>query len=304
MDKITNETVKTPHQTKLTAPEISNLWTQYQNDSMAICIYNHMIKYVEDESILIILKSALKIAEGHITVIESYLKEEKFPIPQGFTENDLNLTAPRLFSDTICLNYTYIMSVNGLAGYAAAITTNVRRDIRDYYTQCQNQTMELFNKSLDLLLEKGIVSRPPSISPPTSIEFIEKKAFVKGFLGSERPLSCIEISHIFWDLKKIQLSRAVSMAFAQVAQADKVKKFLWRGSEMYKKHIEIFESILAMEDLPTPKSDDAEISNSTTSPFSDRLMMFHKLLFGSTTIGFYGTAIGTCQRGDLSIHYS
>ncbi|SDQ06225.1 DUF3231 family protein [Virgibacillus salinus] len=295
---------KTPHIAKLTAPEIANLWSQYQNDTMAICIYKYMLENVEDESIRSVLKLSLSLAEGHIPIIKDYFKNENFPIPHGFTGDDVDLTAPRLFEDTICLTYTYVMSVNGLAGYAAALTTNVRRDIRDYFVDCQNETMELFNNSLDLLLEKGIVSRPPTISPANSFNFIEKQAFMKGLLGGERPLSCIEISHLFWDLKKIELSKSFTMAFSQVAKSEEVKKFLWRGSEIYTKHSEILQSVLSLEQLPFPKANSSEITNSTTAPFSDRLMMYHKSLFGSTTIGFYGTAIGTSQRADLVVHYT
>lgn len=127
---------------------------------------------------------------------------------------------------------------------------------------------------------------------------------MKGLLGGERPLSCIEISNLFWDLKKIQLSKAITMAFAQVAKSKEIRSFLWRGSRMYAKHVEIFESVLSIEDLPHPKSDDAEISNSTIAPYSDRLMMYHKSLLGSTTIGFYGVATSTSQRADLVMHFS
>lgn len=45
--------------------------------------------------------------------------------------------------------------------------------------------------------------------------------------------------------------------------------------------------------LPSPKSEEAEITNSTFSRFSDHLIMHHKSLFGSTSIGLYGAAIGT-----------
>ncbi|RSL30001.1 DUF3231 family protein [Salibacterium salarium] len=304
MDNRTNTYDETPHTTRMTAPEIANLWNQFQNDSMAICVYNHMLTTVEDESIRSILRQALKIAEGHITEIRNYFTKENVPVPHGFTADDVDLSAPRLFSDPICLTYTYIMSVNGLAGYAAAITTNVRRDLRDYFVHCNNETMQLFNQSLDLLVEKGIVSRPPSINPGPIYEFVEKKEFIKGIWGGERPLTCIEISNIFWDLKKIQLSKAVTTAFAQVAKVEEVKKFLWRGAKIYAKHVEVLESVLSIENLPHPKSDTAEVTNSTIAPFSDRLMMFHKSLLSSTTIGFYGTAMGTSERADLVMHYS
>ena len=144
---------ETPHHIRLTAPEIANIWSQYQNDSMAICMYKYMINIVEDVSIRPILECSLRLAEGQIMIIRDFLIQEKFPITHGFTEDDVDLSAPRLYSDEFFLSYTYIMSINGLAGYAAALSTNMRRDIRDYFVKCQNDTMELFNKSLDLLLE-------------------------------------------------------------------------------------------------------------------------------------------------------
>lgn len=300
----TNSSMNKPRPVKLTAPEIANIWSQYQNDTLAICVYKYMLETVEEESIRDILQFALRIAEGHIVTITQYFKDEGFPIPHGFTEDDVYLNAPRLFSDTVCLTYTYIMSVNGLAGYAAALTTNVRRDIRDYFVICQEETMKLFNTSLDLLLEKGIVARPPTINPANSFSFIEKQTFLSNFLGGNRPLSAIEISHLFWDLKKISLSKAFTMAFSQVAKSEEVRNFLWRGSEMYTKHLKVFQDTLIKEQLPSPKTDDSEITSSTTAPFSDRLLMFHKALFSGTTISFYGVAIGTCQRADLVANYT
>ncbi|WP_223594622.1 DUF3231 family protein [Neobacillus bataviensis] len=294
---------ETPHNIRLTAPEIANIWSQYQSDTMAKCIYKHMLQIVEDASIRPILELSLKLAEGHISKIKDYFLQEKFPIPHGFTEADVDLSAPRLFSDEFCLSYTYIMSVNGLAGYAAALTTNMRRDIREYFVHCQNETMELFNKSLDLLLEKGIVSRPPFINPSEQYEFIESPNFIEGIFRGKRPLNCIELSNIYWDLRKVQLSKSLTMGFSQVAKSQDVKNFLWRGVELYKKHIETLEDLLNNDHLPKPKSEEAEVTNSTISPFSDRLMMHHKALLGSTSIGVYGSAIGTSQRTDLGIKY-
>jgi hypothetical protein len=292
------------HHVRLTVPEIANLWTQFQNDTMAICVYKYMLKTVEDASIRPVLELALSLAEEHIPKIKDYFTAENFPIPHGFTKDDVNLEAPRLFSDEFCLTYTYIMSVHGLAGYAAALTTNTRRDIRDYYVDCQNQTMELFNRSLDVLLEKGTVSRPPFMNPPASYEFVESPSFLQGLLGGERTLNCIEVSNIFWDLKKAQLDKSLCMAFAQVATLQEVKDTIWRGVEIASKHVEIMETLLSQDYLPSPRSEDAEITDSTTFTFSDRLLMYHKLVVGASQLGLYGTAIATCQRLDLGLHFS
>ncbi|HZG70853.1 MAG TPA: DUF3231 family protein, partial [Chondromyces sp.] len=293
MDLRESNQQETPHVVRLTAPEIANIWTQFQNDTMAICIYKYMLEIVEDVSIRPILELALSFAENHIPKIKGYFRAENFPIPHGFTEADVNLKAPRLFSDEFCLTYTYIMSVYGLAGYAAALTTNLRHDIRDYYVTCQTQTMELFNRSLDLLLEKGIVSRPPFVNPPDNYEFVETKNYMKGLLGGERTLNVVEISNIYWDLKKQQLDKSLCIGFAQVAKSQEVKNFIWRGVKITSKHIEIMESLLSQDHLPQPKSEETEITNSTADTFSDRLIMNHKMIIGAATVGLYGSAIST-----------
>ncbi|WP_027409312.1 DUF3231 family protein [Anoxybacteroides tepidamans] len=294
----------TPNYIRLTAPEVAALWSQYQNDTMAICVYKYMLNIVKDTSIRPILEFALNLAENHVAKVKDYLSQDEFPIPQGFNDADVNLDAPRLFSDEICLTYSYLMAVNGMALYAGAVATSIRKDVRDYFIQCQDESMKLFSESLDLLLQKGFVSRPPYIYPSKGREFIESKRFMGSFLGGKRPLTCVEISHVFWDLKKIQLSKAFTMAFAQVAKSKEVSKHLWRGVEIYAKQIEVMESILSQEQLPSPKSEEAEITNSTVAPFSDRLMMHHKGIFGSTTMALYGTAVGSCQRADLPLHYA
>ncbi|MBT2738204.1 DUF3231 family protein [Bacillus sp. ISL-7] len=67
---------------------------------------------------------------------------------------------------------------------------------------------------------------------------------MEGILGGKRPLNCLELSNIYWDLKKIQLSKSLTMGFSQVAKSQEVKNYLWRGVEIYRKLIEIFESTL------------------------------------------------------------
>jgi len=300
-DTITDKQEVKPvlHLTGITAPEVANMWSQYQLDTMARCVYKYMLETVHDHATRDILQQALHVSDEQIKRISEFFKKEGFPIPHGFTDNDVDLSAPQLFTDSLCLTYTYIFTVNGLAGYAAALTTSVRRDIRDYFVKCQEDSMDLFNKALDLLLQKGIVTRPPLLHPPTSYEFVESQDYIKGLLREPRPLNCIEISNIFWDLKKIQLSKAITIAFAQVAKSPRIRKYFWKGVEIYSKHIKIFEELLDENNLPRPTSEEAEVTNSTISPFSDRLMLYHKAVFGSTTMSMYGSAFATCERTDL-----
>ncbi len=128
----------------LTAAEISALWLQYLGDSMAICIYKYFLKIVEDNEIKSIIKLSLSLAEKHITNIKEFLKTANFQIPVSFTDDDVNLKAPRLFSDQFLLFYSYIMTLHGLTAYSLAITNCEREDIQNYYYECVKSSKDLF----------------------------------------------------------------------------------------------------------------------------------------------------------------
>lgn len=68
-------------------------------DSMSICVYKYFLKIVGNNEIKPILELALQLSKEHIKKITEFLKGAK--LPMGFTENDVNLNAPRLFSDQL-----------------------------------------------------------------------------------------------------------------------------------------------------------------------------------------------------------
>lgn len=59
-----------------------------------------------------------------------------------------------------------------------------------------------------------------------------------------------------------------------------------------------------MDSLPVPMTYDQEVTDSTESPFSDKLMMFHFSLMIYAGVGNYGIAISESQRTDLVVDYS
>lgn len=292
------------HNPKLTSPEIASLWTQYQGDTMATCVIKHMLKTVEDPKVKEILEFALSLSQKHIARIKEFFTQEKYPIPIGFTDDDVNLEAPRLFSDHLCLQYQYIMAINGMAGYSLATGTAHRQDVRNYFLKCFLEASELFNHSLNLLLSKGLVTRPPYVQPDTHPEYVQSQGFLAGYFGQHRALASVEISHLHFDIKKIDLSKSFTLGFAQVAQSKEVREFLLRGAEIYTKQIEVLSSILRDNDLAVPQSETSEVTNSTVAPFSDKLMMFHKAVFSSTTMGLFGASIGTSLRRDIGAIYA
>jgi hypothetical protein len=300
--------LKTQHHIRLTAPELANLWTQYMNDSMAICVNKYFLKTLEDEDIRSIYEYASKLAKRQIKRIKEFLTEEKYPIPLGFTDQDINLEAPALFQDPLLLNYLYVMTLHGLTGYAVALTTSSRSDMQEYYNECTTKTMELYHKVMKLMLAKGLYNRAPYVHSSEIAGFVEKKGifnerFLAGWLGDRRPLTATEISNITFNMNKMNLGKAMTLGFSQTANKQEVRNYMSRGTQLSTKHTEIFTSVFREDNLNAPCSWDSMVTNSTTSPFSDKLIMFHTQIHTQASIAFFGAALAVCMRKDLATQY-
>ena len=70
------------------------------------------------------------------------------------------------------------MSKVGLTLYGASVAASVRNDIRTYYMNCLTETMELYKRSTDLLLSKGLFHRSPNLPNLEKIEFVKKQWFM------------------------------------------------------------------------------------------------------------------------------
>ncbi|MFT8320810.1 MAG: DUF3231 family protein [Bacillus sp. (in: firmicutes)] len=293
----------TEHLAKLTSAEIAALWTQYINETASICFHKHMVEHIVDKDILDVFEYALSLSTKHLERIQEFLQSENFPIPIGFTDNDYTPNSPRLFSDVLCLNFLNIMSLHGLHGYSGAITTSARLDVRDYFTECLASATELCNRTKNILQEKGLYYRPPVINPPARAEYIVDKKFLSGWLGEKRPVSCVEITQIYFNTKKTIIAKTFAVLACQVVKSDKMKKFLQKASKTADEHINTFTEVLSKENLPSPPLFDAEITNSTVSPFSEKLLMYQIGFLVSTAMTYYGTGLSASPRRDLSLKY-
>ncbi|UAL53751.1 MULTISPECIES: DUF3231 family protein [Metabacillus] len=292
------------HNTRLTSAEISNLWSQFVNDSMALCVISYYLKNVKDNDIRSVLEFALDLSHSHIESIKEFFMQDNYPIPKGFTiEDDVNLKAPPLFSDPFLLVYLHIMTIHGLLGYAGAVGTSIREDQRKYFIKCNMEAMELYNMIMDAMLNKGIVSRPPAINAPDKIQFVEKQSYLTGWLGRKRPLNAIEVSGIYFNMLKNVVKIVLEIGFSQVAESKEVREYIQRGKGLCDKQFTILSSFLSEDNLHSPKKWDDEVTSSTVSPFSDKLLIFHIVSLISTASAYYGAAYSLSQRRDLAAEY-
>ncbi|MCM3538731.1 DUF3231 family protein [Priestia endophytica] len=292
-------------QIRLTAGEIAPLWTQYMNDTSSICMLTYFLEKAEDVEIKPIIEYALEQSQAHIQKITAILTEEKNKIPHGFKlEEDVDLTAPRLFSDGFALSFIHQMAKIGLTGYSASLSSSTRSDITSYYEECVTDTMQLYKRSKDLLLSKGLYVRAPYFPKLEQADFVKKQSFLWDIFGEKRSLTAMEVTNLYSNIQRNALGSALLVGFSQVAKSKEVTHFLLRGSDIAKKNIKILGEKLAESNLPISSTWDADITKSTTHTFSEKLMMFYTSALIALGVGYYGTAIAESPRVDLGAMYN
>ncbi|MED1203523.1 DUF3231 family protein [Heyndrickxia acidicola] len=288
----------------LTSSEVASLWMQFITDSLDVCIKKHVLATVKDNDIRSIYNQAMRSSENHLEKIRFFFEAEQYPIPIGFTDEDVDTSAPPLYDDVFWLHYLYTMSIYGMDGYSLAIAAATRGDILQYYQECIKDSLNFLNQSLHLMLEKGIFVRPASLHPSDSAEYIKKQHFLAGWVGEKRPLNAIEMSNLTVNLQKSSLSKALVMGFSQVSKNQKVKDYFGRLIKVADSHCQLFYSVLSESDIPSPPSMEDKIIPSNQSPFSDKLKMFHTCQLINAAIAYYGTALSVSMRRDLGAHYT
>ena len=288
---------------KLTSSEIGSLWAEYVNGTMTDTVIRYMVSIIEDEAIKAIFEDAIRTFEKQKKQLVTFIENEGFPVPIGFTESDLNKGTERLFTDIFCLNYLHIMTLHGLLGHSTSLGVSVRKDLRYFYDSCDNDGKRMYHQTIELLLEKGNFQRDPLFYPDKNPKFVSSQDFTDGLFGKERRLAATEIISISFNLKKSIMAKTLSIAFSQVAQTKEVRKFLENSEQTANEQIQAFSKIMQADNLPAPKSWETEVTTSTDSPFSDKLMLYHIGFLFQAAQAYHGTGLASAMRTDLVTTY-
>jgi Protein of unknown function (DUF3231) len=288
---------------KLTSSEIGTLWGEFVNGTMTDVVNRYMFSIIEDELIKAIFEVAIKTFEKQKQQIVDFMENEGFPVPIGFTDSDLFEGKPRLFTDIFCLNYLHVMTLHGLLGHSTSLGVSVRKDLRDFYDECDNDAKKMYHQTIELLLEKGNFQRDPLFYPAKNPEYVSSQDFIDGFFGKGRKLAATEIISISFNLKKSIMAKTLSIAFSQVAQTKEVRKFLTDSEKVSDGQIKTFSKIMQADNLPVPKSWETEVTTSTESPFSDKLMLYHIGFLAQASQNYHGAGLASAMRTDLVTTY-
>ena len=289
---------------RLSSAEISGLWTSFLQGSMTVCLIKYFLHHLKDDDLKPILDESYRIYSGQMKEIKRIFTEEKIPIPDAFGDEDLNLSAPPLFYDPFGLTFIYAMSRMNMVNFSFITSNMARQDVRSFFSNCLTDALNQYNEATQLMLEKGIYDRPPMVVYPTKNEYIEKNSYLTKIIGEKRPLNVIEITEMFFNIERNYFAIVLCMGFQQVVQDKEILDFIKEGREISEKQITFINDLLKEENLMGTTSIPMEVTVSTASPFSDKLILtlFHAL--NGIDITLLGHAQALSMRTDLVAFYS
>ncbi|WP_010529045.1 DUF3231 family protein [Lentibacillus jeotgali] len=290
---------------KLTSIEIGSLWSTYMSASLSQRVLQHFTEKMVDKQMRQIIEYALDLSVQHLQSLEEIFISEGHPIPQGFTEEDVNAGVPRLFSDTFCLIYVKHMANYGLRNYGAYYSYSSDQRTLNFFEQALQKTIKLQDQSTKLMLDKGVYSHAPYFSYPEHPSFIQDAKYYLniGLFTNDRPLNAVEIRHLYKSTITNTIGGYLLLGFSQVADSQEVRDHMLKGKDITDNQRESLNQKIKKENLDPPSFPEFEVTDSTVSPFSDKLMMGHVAFLAGIGISDYGMAMGQSQRADLIFLY-
>ncbi|WP_426452000.1 DUF3231 family protein [Paenibacillus sp. S-38] len=293
------------HVIGLSATELAALWTTYISESISVQFSRYFLAIVEDDEVKPLIEHSLSISHAHLNTIQHIFEKEQFPVPQGFSESDLNTAASPLFFDLFPLSYVYAMSRLSLAKHAMNMANVARSDIRDFFSKCIQSTSDLYSNSVDIMLSKGLYDRPPLIPYPDRVSFVDRKENnLSRWFGPQRTLNVLEMSEMFFNIERNYFGLILLTAFLQVVKDEKLKSLLLRGKEMARKQIEFINEKFIKDELLGTIMVNTEVTTSTESPFSDKMILNLVNMLNSAALTYIGSALSMTTRLDLVAEYT
>jgi hypothetical protein len=258
----------------ITSSELAYLWNTYLLNSKSKHILEYAVAQCSDKDIRSILNMSLDLSAHALSVVEGIFRAEGQEVPYGFSEEDVNIASPKIYTDKLMLYILKVYSMVGLSNYGMAISLTPRQDIRKFFTDSVITGINLSNKIDDVALEKGIYLRTPNVPPTKNKEFANDKSIMGRIIGHKRTLTALEITSIFNCSMVSSITEAQLLGMAQTIEDAKLKDFLNRSRKALKEQIETLNEILHKENLTFPPSLESEVLSSAVPAFSDRLSMF------------------------------
>ena len=268
---------------ELTSNEISNLWSSFLKNSMEQRLLEYFFASTEDSEIKLVIEKMLNRSKNNINELKEILVKENLRIPLGFTEEDVRVDAPKVFSDIFILSFCFDFTHLSMSTYPVALSDCTRKDVRDHFQANIAFSVDIQNEIVDLMLSKGVYLRPPQVAMESDVEIADNFMYLNGFFGGSRPLNAAEIANLSRIIHRAQFSKMVFVTFSQLVQTKDLKQHFGRGRDGIDKILDSLQEVLQKENIPISASGDFQFSHTEIPPFSDKLMLF----FANTCLGIF-----------------
>ncbi|MBL4935624.1 DUF3231 family protein [Clostridium sp. YIM B02515] len=285
----------------LTSAEIGYLWLTYLLNSKAKQIITYAVETSEDENIKEIMQESVNLSNKNTEVSKEIFQSVSHPVPYGFSEFDIKLKSGKLYSDKLMLQTLKLYLTVGISQYGFALGLAARKDIKAFFYESMQDSLNLLNKIDNVALNKGIFMRTPNIPIPNQVEFAENKSIMGKFIGHKRPMTALEAASMFNASLSNCITKANIMGLAQTMKDDKIRDLYEKIVRTLKEHTEDLNVKLQNENLLTPSNLNSEILNSTESPFSDRLSLYYAYTLMGDLLGTYAISKINVVRKDLML---
>ena len=288
-----------PFDERISSWEMSQLWLIYQANSSVRCILQYFVASAQDNEIKALLNDSLNSILPQLNTMSNIFNSVGFPIPHGFTDEDVEPNAKRLYSDSLMLAYLRTITKFGIVELGHALPLATRPDVRDYLNGATVTAQNLINKTQDLMVKKGIAVKPPYTRVPDRVNYVQGEQWYKGLFGKKRPMNVLELTHVFERMETKLSERAILLGYTQTAKSEEVRSYFSKVNHVMDKEVERWHTFLGDEDLPEPINWNGDITDSSESPFSDKLMLFHFMFSVTFSVTANGFALANCTRTDL-----
>ncbi|UOY93127.1 DUF3231 family protein [Ectobacillus sp. JY-23] len=286
----------------LCSTEIGALWMTYQKKTVILRMLEYFRETAESTRARKLLDNMWKDLYPMVEELKHILQKEGAAVPIGFTEHDVNLNAPPLYINGFGVMFSRVLKEISMGMYTLHVTMTYRDDIIKYYRRLTQITHTYYYEFTTYLLEEGLLPRPTFINLPQSSAYITDKAYLKGtnILGHKRKLNTIEFGYLYHLIETNITGMQLISGFAQCADDSDLKRYFLKGQQLSKKMIAEATALLQAEDIQVPATPGGTVTNSTVSPFSEKLMTYCVYLLSNFGLGGQSFGAAFSLRNDLN----
>jgi hypothetical protein len=222
---------------QLSSTELGTLWMTYLSKSAKLIILEIFKDKTIEKEAKDLLTSYLSEAQNVKNGIANIFNSEKAVMPLAFNEQDIIREAPPLFDDIFCIMFFRQMMKINLAHTAVDVSMSYMKEVQEVFKLNNDTSYNYYLMFTEYLLKKGVLARPPYVTMPKQVEFIEDKNYMSGInlLSGKRTLNTVEVGYLYEAIENNILGMQMMTGFAQVAKESEVKNYFIEGKELAKK---------------------------------------------------------------------